>query len=260
MSDLKDKAKQLGFHGIVSRWGEYRNQVWLPGLLEEEEAERARRSMDRRIKEAKLGPFKPMSEFDWTWPTKIDRELVDELFTLNFLSDATNVVLIGTNGLAKTMISQNLSYQALLSGHSARFIKASELLDELSAADGASARKRCLKRYSQVGLLAIDEVGYLSYDNRYADLLYEVITARYQNRSTIVTTNRHFEDWGAVFPNAACVVTLIDRLVHKVEIVAIEGKSYRQHEAQERAEQREKSRKTRKAGKESAKKEEKKSD
>jgi DNA replication protein DnaC len=255
MNDLKDKAKELGFHALVSSWEEYRNQPWLPKLLEEEDAERARRSMDRRIKEAKLGQFKPMSEFDWTWPTKIDRELVEELFTLKFLPDATNVVLIGTNGLAKTMISQNLAYEALLAGHSVRFIKASELLDELSAADGAFARRRCLKKYSQVGLLAIDEVGYLSYDNRYADLLYEVITARYQNRSTIVTTNRHFEDWGAVFPNAACVVTLIDRLVHKVEIVAIEGKSYRQREAQERAEQREKSRKAKKTGKESAKKE-----
>ena len=253
MSDLKDKAKQLGLHAVASQWEEYGNQPWLPGLLQDEEAERARRSMDRRIKEAKLGLFKPMSEFDWTWPTKIDRELVDELFTLKFLPDATNVVLIGTNGLAKTMISQNLAYEALVAGHSVRFVKASELLDELSAADGAFARRRCLKKYSQVDLLAIDEVGYLSYDNRYADLLYEVVTARYQKRSTIVTTNRHFEDWGSVFPNAACVVTLIDRLVHKVEIVAIEGKSYRQHEAQERAAQREKSRKAKKEGKEATK-------
>ena len=156
MSDLKDKAKELGLYGVLSRWEEYGNQPWLPGLLQDEEAERGRRSMDRRIKEAKLGQFKPMSEFDWTWPTKIDRELVEELFTLRFLSDATNVVSIGTNGLAKTMISQNLCYQALLAGHSVRFIKASELLDELSAADGAYARRRCLKKYSQVDLLAVD--------------------------------------------------------------------------------------------------------
>jgi DNA replication protein DnaC len=260
MSDLKEKAKELGFHAVVARWEEYGKQAWLPGLLAEEEEERARRSMDRRIKEAKLGQFKPMSEFDWTWPTKIDRELVEELFTLKFLSDATNVVSIGTNGLAKTMISQNLCYEALRAGHSVRFIKASELLDELSAADGAYARRRCLKKYSQIELLAIDEVGYLSYDNRYADLLYEVITARYQKRSTIVTTNRHFEDWGSVFPNAACVVTLIDRLIHKVEIVAIEGKSYRQREAQERAEQREQSRKARKKEREATKKDVKKND
>jgi DNA replication protein DnaC len=102
------------------------------------------------------------------------------------------------------MIAQNLGFQALIAGHSVRFTKASELLDELSAADGAFARRRCLRKYSLIDLLIVDEVGYLSYDNRYADLLYEVITARYQNRSTIVTTNRPFQEWGAVFPNAAC--------------------------------------------------------
>jgi DNA replication protein DnaC len=192
--ELKKKAKQLGLQAIVARWPEYCNQSWLPSLLQEEEAERDQRSMDRRIKEAKLGQFKPMSEFDWKWPRKIDRELVDELFSLQFLNGASNVVLVGPNGNGKSMIAQNLGFQALIAGHSVRFTKASELLDELSAADGAFARRRCLKKYSMVGLLIVDEVGYLSYDNRYADLLYEVITARYQNRSTIVTTNRPFQE------------------------------------------------------------------
>jgi DNA replication protein DnaC len=247
MSDeLKNKAKRLGFYTIVARWGEYSNQTWLPTLLEEEEAERARRSMDRRIKEAKLGQFKPMSDFDWKWPRKIDRELVDELFSLQFLDGANNVVLLGPNGNGKTMIAQNLGYQSLLAGHSVRFTKASELLDELSTADGAYARRRCLRKYSLIDLLIVDEVGYLSYDNRYADLLYEVITARYQNRSTIVTTNRPFQEWGAVFPNAACVVTLVDRLLHKAEIVTIEAESYRHREAKERAAEKEKQRKTKK--------------
>jgi len=243
---LKAKAKQLGLHAIVSRWQDYCNQAWLPALLQEEEAERAQRSMDRRIKEAKLGQFKPMSEFDWNWPRKIDRELVDELFSLEFLNGASNVVLVGPNGNGKSMIAQNLGFQVLIAGHSVRFTKASELLDELSAADGAFARRRCLRKYSLVDLLIVDEVGYLSYDNRYADLLYEVITARYQNRSTIITTNRPFQEWGAVFPNAACVVTLVDRLVHKAEIVAIDAESYRQKEALEAAAEKEKKRKARK--------------
>ncbi len=247
--DLKAKAKQLGLHAIVSRWQEYCNQPWLAALLQEEEAERAQRSMDRRIKEAKLGQFKPMSEFDWKWPRKIDRELVEELFTLQFLDGASNVVLVGPNGNGKSMIAQNLGFQALIAGHSVRFAKASELLDELSAADGAYARRRCLRKYSLVDLLIVDEVGYLSYDNRYADLLYEVITARYQNRSTIVTTNRPFQEWGSVFPNAACVVTLVDRLVHKAEIVGIDAESYRQKEALERATEKEKKRKAKKAEK-----------
>lgn len=232
--ELKELAKKLGFHGMVAHWGEYCNQTWLPVLLKQEETEKDQRSMDRRIKEAKLGQFKPMSDFDWTWPKKIDRELVDELFSLQFLNGAVNVVLLGPNGNGKTMMAQNLGYQALLAGHSVRFMKASNLLDELSAADGAFARRRCLKKYSQVDLLIIDEVGYLSYDNRYADLLYEVITARYEHRSTIVTTNRPFQEWGAVFPNAACVVTLVDRLVHKAEIVSIEAESYRHREAKEK--------------------------
>ena len=205
----------------------------------------------RRIKEAKLGQFKPMAEFDWSWPKKIDRELVDELFSLEFLNGATNVVLVGKNGNGKSMIAQNLGYEALMAGHSVRFAKASEMLDELSSADGAYKRRQCLKKYSQVDLLIVDEVGYLSYDNRYADLLYEVITARYQNRSTIVTTNRIFQEWGSVFPNAACVVTLVDRLVHKAEIVSIDAESYRQKEAMERATAKEKKRKTKKGRKNS---------
>jgi DNA replication protein DnaC len=245
--ELKTKAKQLGLHAIVTRWPEYCNQPWLPALLQEEEAERAQRSMERRIKEARLGQFKPMSEFDWKWPRKIDRELVEELFSLQFLNDASNVVLVGPNGNGKSMIAQNLGFQALTAGHSVRFTKASELLDELSAADGAFARRRCLRKYSLIDLLIVDEVGYLSYDNRYADLLYEVITARYQNRSTIVTTNRPFQEWGAVFPNAACVVTLVDRLVHKAEIVAVDAESYRQKEALEKAAEKDKKRKARKA-------------
>lgn len=244
--ELKNKAKRLGFYTIVTRWGEYHNQPWLPALLEEEEAERAQRSMDRRIKEAKLGQFKPISDFDWKWPRKIDRELIDELFTLQFLDGANNVVLLGPNGNGKTMIAQNLGYQSLLAGHSVRFTKASELLDELSMADGAYARRRCLRKYSLIDLLIVDEVGYLSYDNRYADLLYEVITARYQNRSTIVTTNRPFQEWGSVFPNAACVVTLVDRLLHKAEIITIEAESYRHREAKERATAKEKDRQEKK--------------
>jgi DNA replication protein DnaC len=247
MSDeLKNKARKLGFYSIVAHWQEYGNQPWLTALLEEEAAERAQRSMDRRIKEAKLGEFKPMTEFDWQWPKKVDRELIDELFTLQFLDGANNVILLGKNGNGKTMIAQNLGYRSLLAGHSVRFTKASELLDELSTADGAYARRRCLRKYSLIDLLIVDEVGYLSYDNRYADLLYEVITARYQNRSTIVTTNRPFQEWGAVFPNAACVVTLVDRLLHKAEIVSIDAESYRHREAKERAAAKEKERQEKK--------------
>ncbi|MNT42393.1 transposase/IS protein [compost metagenome] len=150
------------------------------------------------------------------------------------MGENANVVLVGQNGLGKTMIAQNLAYQALMAGHSARFVTASEMLNELAAQDGASALNRALRKYCSPNLLVIDEVGYLSYGNDYADLLYEVVTRRYQKRSTVLTTNRPFKEWPEVFPGAACVVTLVDRLIHRSEIVQLEGESYRLREAKER--------------------------
>jgi DNA replication protein DnaC len=141
------------------------------------------------------------------------------------------------------MLAQNLAYQALLGGHTALFTSASAMLNELAAQDGSYALNRLLKRYTQVRVLVIDEVGYLSYDSRHADLLFEVVTRRYQQRSTILTTNRPFSEWNEVFPNAACVVTLVDRLMHRAEIVHVEGQSFRLKEAQERSAERESRRK-----------------
>ena len=122
------------------------------------------------------------------------------------------------------------------------FTTAGQLLGDLAALDSDSALRRRLRHYAAPDLLVIDEVGYLSYSNRHADLLFELISRRYQHKSTVVTTNRPFAEWGEVFPNAACVVSLIDRLVHHAEVVAIEGESYRLKEANERAEQRAKRR------------------
>ena len=114
------------------------------------------------------------------------------------------------------------------------FITAAQLLGELASLDSDSALRRRLRHYAAPDLLMIDEVGYLSYSNRHADLLFELISRRYQHKSTVVTTNKPFAEWGEVFPNAACVVSLIDRLMHRAEVVRIEGKSYRQKEADER--------------------------
>jgi DNA replication protein DnaC len=234
MKDLKERAKGLGFNGIVGHWSQYKDQQWLPQVIELEEKERDRRSLERRIREAKIGHFKPISDFDWQWPKQVDREQVDELFSLKFLEERANVVLVGNNGLGKTMIAQNLAHAALMRGVSTRFIKASDMLNELVECDGSLARRRTLNKYSRVGLLVLDEIGYMNYDNRFADLLYEVVSARYQKYSTIVTTNKVFDEWKDIFPNAACVVTLVDRLVHHAETILIDGESYRHKEALER--------------------------
>ena len=155
-----------------------------------------------------------------------------------FVKDASNIVFVGPNGVGKTLCATNIAYQAVLAGHTALFITAGQLLGELAALDSDSALRRKLRQYAAPDLLVIDEVGYLSYSNRHADLLFELVSRRYQHKSTVVTTNRAFADWGEVFPNAACVVSLIDRLMHRAEVVRIDGDSYRAKEADERSAQR----------------------
>jgi DNA replication protein DnaC len=139
--------------------------------------------------------------------------------------------LLGANGLGKTMIAKNIAYAAVLAGHSVIFRSASELLDDLQC-DSPFALRRKLQRYARPALLCIDELGYLAYDNHAADLLYEVVNRRYERRSVVVTTNRAFTEWSAVFPNATCITTLLDRLTHHADVTVLEGQSYRVHESQ----------------------------
>ena len=231
--------RRLGFYGLLAHAETLLNEPWLARVIEIEDSERARRSLKRRLDNSRLGAFKPIADFDWAWPNKCDRSLIEELFSLGFIEEAANVVFIGNNGLGKTMLFKNLAHQAVLHGHSARFTLASDMLHDLAAQDSTIALARRLRRYTSPRLLAIDEVGYLSYDARYADLLFEVVTRRYeQRRSILLTTNKVFGEWSQVFPNASCVGTLIDRLLHRAEIVALEGKSYRLKEAEERAAQK----------------------
>jgi DNA replication protein DnaC len=153
--------------------------------------------------------------------------VVEALIALDFLKGAANVVLVGPNGVGKSTLAQNIAHQALIEGHTVLFTSAGQLLGDLCALDSDSALHRRLRHYARPALLMIDEVGYLSYSNRHADLMFELISRCYQTRSTLITTNRSFAEWHEVFPNAACVVSLIDRLVHDAEIIAIEAESYR---------------------------------
>ena len=244
---FRERLRRLGLYGLLAQGGEILSEPWMPRLIEIEEAERQRRSLERRLQGARIGAFKPMADFDWQWPKKPDRELIDELFTFGFVEEAANVVLLGPNGVGKTMIAKNLAYQALLRGFTVRFTTASDMLHDLAAQHSDTSLTRRLRRYCQPALLVIDEVGYLSYDTRYADLLFEVTTRRYQQRSIVLTTNKPFGEWNQVFPNAACVVTLVDRLVHRAEILSIAGSSYRLKEAEERAAQKANSRASKRA-------------
>ncbi|MCB0877253.1 MAG: IS21-like element helper ATPase IstB [Solirubrobacterales bacterium] len=235
---LAVRAKALGLLSLLEDWPRYRDQPWLAPLLEREEQIRAERSLARRIQRCRIGSFKPMADFDYAWPRKIDRDQVEELFALDWLDSAANVVLLGPNGVGKTMIAQNLAYQAVLRGATVRFLTASELLNDLAAQETSHAFQRRVAGYARPRLLVIDELGYLSYDHRHADLLYEVVSRRYLKKPTLLTTNKPFAEWSEVFPSATSVVTLVDRLVHRCEVVAIDADSYRLREAKERTERK----------------------
>lgn len=246
-NDLRARAQALRLNGVLAHWDEAVAQPWLVQLVQWEDDERARRSMERRMRRAAIGAFKPMVDFDWSWPTACDRAAIEELLGLQFMAEAVNAVLIGPNGIGKSTIARNLAHRALAAGHTVLFVNAGVLLGELAALDSASALSRRLRHYAGIDLLCVDEVGYLSYSNRYADLLFELVSRRYERKSTVVTTNKAFADWHEVFPNAACVVSLIDRLVHHAEVIALEGESYRLKEAKERtARQQQRRRSTRK--------------
>lgn len=231
--ELNARAKRLGLYGLVACWDQHGTAPWVPTLVELEESERSRRGLERRIRAAQIGRFKLMADFEWAWPRSIDREQVEDLFDLEFLKDGTNVVLVGPNGVGKTMIAQNLAHSAALRGHTVRFTTASQLLNELAAQESQPSLLRRLRAVCRPQLLVIDEVGYLSYDSRHADLLFEVVNRRHLQRSTVITTNKVFTDWGQVFPNAASVVGLIDRIVQRTEVVEIDAESYRKKEGEE---------------------------
>jgi DNA replication protein DnaC len=214
-------------------------QRWSPTQLLEhvvqhEQDDRARRGLERRLARARLGRFKPMADFDWNWPKEIDRDAVETALRLDFFADTRNVVLVANQGLGKTMIAQNIGHQAVLAGHAVRFVTASQLLLDLAAQESARALDRRLRFYgTQLGLLILDEVGYLSYDSRNADLLFQVISRRHEKKSLVVTTNLAFSDWPTIFPNATSAVALIDRLVHHADVIVIKGDSWRRREAEQ---------------------------
>ena len=176
---LHMRAKALNLNGLLAHCQEAAAAGWLATLIDWEEQERTRRSLERRLRAAHIGRFKPLCDFDWTWPKRCDRAAFEALMALDFLKDANNIVLVGPNGVGKSTLARNLAHQALIHGHTVLFTSAGQLLGDLSALDSDSALRRRLRHYASPQLLVIDEVGYLSYSNRHADLMFELISRRY---------------------------------------------------------------------------------
>lgn len=203
-------------------------------LAELETVDRNRRSISRRVQAAKIGNFRHISEFDWSHPKKLDQDRVMNLFNLEFVEKNRNIVLAGPQGLGKTMIARNLAHQAASKGYTSYYTTAAQLVMDLGSAESTPALMRKLKTYTRPKVLVIDEIGYLSFDHKSADLIFEIVNRRYESGPIIITTNLAFKDWGEVFPGAPCVTAMIDRLTHHCEVIKIEGTSFRTRESKEK--------------------------
>jgi DNA replication protein DnaC len=201
---------------------------YLTELINGEAAWREDRSVKRRIKLARFPVQKTMDQFDWNWPTKINRIQIQNLFRLDFVAQHANVVFISGTGLGKSHIMTALGHAACLRGHSVLFTGAIEIINTLAATHAASGIKNALGRYLKPQILCVDELGYLPIDKFGADCLFQIISHRYEHGVTLITTNRVYKQWPAIFNNdSVLTAALLDRLLHHAETVRIEGKSFR---------------------------------
>jgi DNA replication protein DnaC len=186
------------------------------------------RRVQRCIAQARFPVLKTLDQFDWNWPTKINRLLIQNLFHLDFVKQHGNVVFISNTGLGKSHLMTALGHAACLRSHSVLFTGAIEIINTLAAAHASGNIKRALHHYIKPQVLCIDELGYLPIDKFGADCLFQIISHRYERGATLITTNRIYKQWASIFNNDAVLTSaLLDRLLHHAETVRIEGKSFR---------------------------------
>ena len=197
-------------------------------LVEGETAARQDRARQRRIQQARFPVLKTLQQFDFTWPAKINRLAVQDLFRLKFIEDKANVVIVGTVGLGKSHLCIALGHAAATAGSAVRFTTAIDIVNTLAAAQNAGRLVQEIRKYTRPQLLVVDEVGYLPIDKHGADLLFQVISQRYETGSIILSTNKVFKHWPAIFNNDATLTSaILDRILHHAQTIVIEGKSYR---------------------------------
>lgn len=221
LEHFEELAQQAG----VEQWS---HAEFLARLIEGEAALRQDRARQRRIKNARFPVLKTLGQFDFTWPTKINRPAVQNLFRLKFIEDKANAILIGGVGLGKTHLAISLGWAACQAGPRVRFATAIDIINGLSAAQNAGRLVKELKAYTRPELLIIDELGYLPIDKRGADLLFQIISQRYERGSIVLTTNKAYKHWPSMFNNDSTLTSaILDRVLHHAETIVIEGKSYR---------------------------------
>jgi len=225
LSFVREHFESLAQQAAAEQWS---HVEFLARLIEGEAHRREQRSIQRRVGLARFPVLKSLDQFDWNWPKKINRPQIQNLFRLRFIEDNANVIFISTVGLGKSHFSIALGHTACLRGYSVLFTTAVDIINSLSAAQAHGGLKRELRKYLQPRVLLIDELGYLPIDKHGADLLFQVISQRYERGPIVITSNRAYKHWSEIFNNDSTLTSaLLDRLLHHAETVLIEGKSFR---------------------------------
>jgi DNA replication protein DnaC len=225
---MREQHHQFAEQAAKDGWS---HEDYLEKLADGEAALRKDRSIQRRIRMARFPVVKTLDQFNWTWPKKINRLQVQQLFRLQFVKQASNVIFIGGVGIGKTHLASALGYAACLEGLPVLFATAIDVINTLSAAQAAGTMKQALKKFTRPSLLILDELGFLPIDKTGADLLFQVISLRYEQGALVITSNRAFKDWPEIFNNDSTLTSaILDRLLHHAETILIEGKSYRMKE------------------------------
>lgn len=231
---IDERLKACGFHGLAENLGlmsEHHDVI--RRIVDIEESYALQKKHRRIIDQSGIAEFTSMSLFDWSWPSMIERSVIESCMNQEYFDKKRNIIIIGPQGVGKTMIAKNIAMCAMQKGIRTVMTSASALLSKLAseaAKQNVSRLDRLFKKYSTIPLLVIDEIGYISYAASYGDLLFQLISQRHEKNSTIITTNMKLSQWNIVFPNTNSLAPMVDRLVQHSEIVKIEGPSWRMKE------------------------------
>lgn len=236
MNMLKSRLKDFKLSGIYSTVDERLSfakdkalsyQEFLELLLEDEENNRRENSYKKRYSRAKLPYQKRIEDFDFSFQPSIDRRVINDFATCQFIGQKKNIIFLGEPGVGKSHLSIAIAIKALLKGHRVLFTQVSEMLQSLHQSKADNSYYKKLDYYIKPELLVLDELGFKKIPNYSADDFFEVISKRYEKGSVIITTNKSFEEWGDIFADNILASAIIDRVVHHSTVIKVNGKSYR---------------------------------